>query len=199
MASFDSEKRILMTQIPPLPNPPLSFRPAVAADASHIAALVNSAYRGDSSRAGWTTEADLISGARIDEGAVRHLLAEPGSMMLLCVQGDEGEIVGSVHLKQTDATSAYLGLFVVKPTLQGSGIGKHFILEAERTVQGAFGSTRMWMTVISVRDELMAYYERRGYRRTGELKPFPSDAGASVPMVKNLQLEVLEKVLRPGS
>ncbi len=188
-----------MTQIPSLSNPPLSFRLAVPADASLIAALVNSAYRGDSSRAGWTTEADLISGARTDEGAVRQLLAEPGSMMLLCIQGDEDEIVGSVHLKQTDAISAYLGLFVVKPTLQGGGIGKHFILEAERTAQGAFGITRMWMTVISVRDELIAYYERRGYRRTGELKPFPSDAGASVPMVKNLQLEVLEKTLSPGS
>jgi GNAT superfamily N-acetyltransferase len=172
---------------------PLAYRPATSADAPLIAALVNSAYRGDSSRAGWTTEADLISGARTDEGEIRRLLAESGSMILLCLQA--GEIIGSVHLKQTDAASAYLGLFVVRPTLQGGGIGKEFIQAAERAAQERFGITRMWMTVISVRPELIAYYERRGYRRTGELKPFPKEAGASVPQVENLQLEVLEKHL----
>ena len=175
------------------PIPPLCFRNADAADAPRIAALVNSAYRGDSSRAGWTTEADLISGARTDEGDVRRMLAEEGSMILLCLQGDE--IIGTVYLKQTDATSAYLGLFVVRPTLQGGGIGKQFIHAAERVAQAAFGITRLWMTVISVRSELIAYYQRRGYRRTGEVKPFPKDAGASVPQVENLQLEVLEKHL----
>ena len=160
----------------------LAFRPATPADASLIAALVNSAYRGDSSRAGWTTEADLISGARTDEGDVRRMLAEAGSMILLCLQ--EGEIIGTVYLKQTDATSAYLGLFTVQPTLQGGGIGKQFIQAAERAAMKRFGISRMWMTVITVRSELIAYYERRGYRRTGELKPFPSNAGASVPRWK---------------
>ncbi len=171
----------------------ISFRGAVSTDAPHIAALVNSAYRGDSSRAGWTTEADLVTGARTDAGDVLRMLAEPGSMILLCLQ--EGAIVGTVYLKQTDATSAYLGLFVVKPTLQGGGIGKQFIQAAERAAQAQFGISRMWMTVISVREELLAYYERRGYRRTSELKPFPREAGASVPQVDNLQLAVLEKYL----
>lgn len=174
----------------------ISFRPASPADAPLITALVNSAYRGDSSRAGWTTEADLVAGARTDEGEVRRLLAEAGSMILLCLQGDEGgEIIGTVHLKQTDATSAYLGLFVVRPNLQGGGIGKQFIAAAEIAARARFGITRIWMTVITVRHELIAYYERRGYHRTGEAKPFPRDAGASIPQVENLQLEVLEKQL----
>ncbi len=176
-----------------LPMPHLSFREADAADAAPIAALVNSAYRGDSSRAGWTTEADLLAGARTDAAEVLRLLAEPGAMMLLCLQGDD--LVGSVHLKKTDARSAYLGLFVVRPTLQGGGIGKQFIAAAERIATARFGIRRMWMTVITVRSELIAYYERRGYRRTGQLQPFPGDAGGSVPTVANLQLEVLEKHL----
>ncbi len=121
------------------------------------------------------------------------MLAEIGSMILLCLQA--GEIIGTVYLKRTDATSAYLGLFVVRPNLQGGGIGKQFLQAAERAVVKRFGSTRMWMTVITVRDELIAYYERRGYQRTGELKPFPKEAGASVPQVANLQMEVLEKRL----
>lgn len=172
---------------------PLSFRLAVPADAHVIATLVNSAYRGDSSRAGWTTEADLISGARTDEGDVRRMLTEPNAMILLCLQDEE--IIGTAYLKQTDATSAYLGLFVVRPTLQGGGIGKRFLQEVECVAQEKFGSSRMWMTVINVRHELLAYYGRRGYRPTGEMKPFPRDAGASVPQVENLQLEVLEKGL----
>ncbi len=171
----------------------VSYRSAIPADASLITALVNSAYRGDSSRAGWTTEAYLISGARTDDGEIRRLIDEPGSMILLCIQG--GEIVGSVHLKRTDAASAYLGLFVVKPALQGGGIGKQFISAAERAAMARFGITRIWMTVISVRSELIAYYERRGYRRTGVMKPFPKAAGASVPQVADLQLEILEKHL----
>ena len=134
-----------------------------------------------------------MTGARTDEGDVQRMLAEPGSMILLCLQSEE--IIGTVYLKQTDATSAYLGLFVVRPNLQGGGIGKQFLQAAERAVMARFGSIRMWMTVITVRDELIAYYERRGYRRTGELKPFPKEAGASVPQVENLQLEILEKHL----
>ena len=172
---------------------PISFRTAISIDAPVIATLVNSAYRGDSSRAGWTTEADLVAGARTDEDDVRRMLAEPDAMILLCLQA--AEIIGTVYMKQTDATSAYLGLFVVRPTLQGGGIGKQFIAAAEAAARARFGITRMWMTVISVRNELIAYYERRGYHRTGVVKPFPKDAGASVPQVENLQLEVLEKHL----
>ena len=109
------------------------------------------------------------------------------------MQGED--VVGSVHLQQSEAESAYLGLFVVKPTLQGGGIGRRFLQEAERVAQETFGVSRIWMAVITLREELLAYYERRGYRRTGKRKPFPSESGASVPQVENLQLEILEKRL----
>jgi hypothetical protein len=97
----------------------LGFRPATPADAPALEALVNSAYRGDASCAGWTTEADLVTGARIGAGELVRLMEADGSLILLCLDGDA--IIGSVHLKRLDDTTAYLGLFVVKPTLQGGG------------------------------------------------------------------------------
>ena len=84
---------------------------------------------------------------------------------------------------------------MVPPTLQGGGIGRRFLREAERVAQETFGISRIWMTVITLREELLAYYERRGYHRTGKTKPFPLESGASVPRVENLQLEILEKRL----
>jgi ribosomal protein S18 acetylase RimI-like enzyme len=111
---------------------------------------------------------------------------------------DGTEIIGSVHLRKMDS-AAYLGLFVVKPTLQGLGIGKRFMRAAESIAQKEWGIARVSMTVITRRKELIAYYERRGYRRTGQISPFPTDAGASIPRVKGLQLEVLEKDLEAGA
>lgn len=169
-----------------------SFRKAGLEDAAPLTALVNLAYRGDASRAGWTTEADIIDGTRIDEPSMRNLIAAEGSLFLLCLRGDT--IIGSVHLERTGG-AAYLGLFVVRPDLQGAGIGKRIMEEAEALAQREWASARMWMTVITVRPELIAFYERRGYHRTGHTKPFPQDAGASVPRVEGLELEVLEKNL----
>jgi len=153
---------------------------------------VNSAYRGDSSRVGWTTEADLLEGKRTNEREVLGLIETAGSMILLCLQGDE--ITGSVHLEKRD-TACYLGLFVVRPERQNTGIGKQFIQAAEDFAQQEWGITKMTMTVISVRRELIAYYERRGYRRTGEIRPFPTEAGLSVAKVQGLQFQVLAKDL----
>jgi len=175
----------------------LTFRQGTASDAEAIAALVNAAYRGDSSRAGWTTEADLVTGRRIDATELCALMAAEGSMILLCLQ-DEA-IIGTVQLKRLDPGTAYLGLFTVKPGLQGEGIGRRFLAEAETTARRAWGSACMVMSVITVRPELIAYYERRGYRRTGALQPFPAEAGESRPLVADLMLETLEKDLRAGT
>jgi ribosomal protein S18 acetylase RimI-like enzyme len=172
--------------------PPLSFRKARAEDAERIAHLVNSAYRGDSSRAGWTTEAELIDGARTNPQEILGLIEGEGSLILLCLRGVD--IVGSVYL-QRRAAAAYLGLLVVNPQLQGAGIGKQLMAAAETLVRTEWGSTKMTMTVISVRQELIAFYERRGYRRIGESHPFPASIGASIPKVPGLQFEVLEKSL----
>ena len=170
-------------------NLPEGFRLAEAGDADALAALVNAAYRGGG---GWTTEAGLLEGPRIDAAEVRNLIAAEDSLFLLCLRGDA--IIGSVHLKQTD-DSAYLGLFVVQPNLQGAGIGKRLMEEAETFTRKEWGSARIWMTVITVRPELMAFYERRGYRRTGRREPFPEGAGAGRALREDLALETLEKDL----
>jgi ribosomal protein S18 acetylase RimI-like enzyme len=169
----------------------LSFRKARCEEADFISQLINSAYRGDSSRAGWTTEADLLEGERTDEAEIVELIEAENSVILLCVKGDE--VIGTVHVQKTD-DSAYLGMLVVKPGMQGGGIGKQFMKTAEDFARREWSVSKMWMTVISVRPELIAYYERRGYRRTGERKPFPAEA-KSTPRIPGLEFEVLEKDL----
>lgn len=169
-----------------------SFRKAILAEARFIAGLINSAYRGESSRAGWTTEADLVMGPRTDETEICKLIEMQDSFILLCLQAEE--IIGTVHLQKIDE-AAYLGLFVVKPNLQGNGIGKQFMAEAEKLARQQWNVTRIWMTTIAQRAELVSFYERRGYQRTGQRKPFPSQIGDSRPLVEGLQLEILEKHL----
>jgi GNAT superfamily N-acetyltransferase len=171
----------------------ITFRLAVAADAQAIVALVNSAYRGESSRAGWTTEADLLDGQRTDAEEISRLIGKAGSLVLLCLRGDG--IIGSVHLERVDAATAYMGMLVIKPVLQGLGLGSRFMAAAENLARTEWGVGRMRMQVISLRNELIAYYERRGYRRTGETGPFPADDPKfGLPRVQGLRFEVLEKV-----
>ena len=170
----------------------MKFRKATVDDAPEIAALVNIAYRGDSSRAGWTTEADLLEGIRTDASEIASLLKQPDMAILMCVEN--GELIGSVNVERRDPDS-YLGMLVVKPTLQNAGLGRKLIDAAEKYARETWSSEKMTMTVISVRSELISYYERRGYRRTGEMKPFPFDE-QHVPRVDGIELEVLEKRLK---
>lgn len=176
-------------------QPQLSFRKATVEEAEFIARLVNSAYRGDSSKAGWTSEADLLDGQRTDPSEVESLIQDTAnSMILLCLQTDE--IIGSVLLQKKEE-AAYLGMFVVSPDLQGNGIGKQFLSAAERIAQYEWGVSKIIMSVITLRPELIAFYQRRGYRRTGEVLPFPDDPAAGIPLVQGLQFEMLEKDLSP--
>ena len=171
----------------------LSFRKATHEEAGFIAKLVNSAYRGDPSKAGWTSEADLLDGQRTDSSEVESLIQDAAnSMILLCLQTDE--IIGSVLLQKTQE-AAYLGMFVIRPDLQGNGIGKLFLSAAERLAQAEWNVSKITMSVITLRPELIAFYERRGYRRTGEVLPFPDDPAAGIPKVHELQFEMLEKDL----
>ncbi len=172
----------------------LTFRSATAADADAIVALVNSAYRGETSRAGWTTEADILDGQRTDEDEIAQLIAADGSAILLCLRNDG--IIGSVLVERVDAATAYLGMLVIKPVMQGQGLGRCLMDEAERFARQQWGAQRMQMQVITLRHELIAYYERRGYRRTGQTKPFPaSDPRFGLPKVDGLMFEVVEKSL----
>ncbi len=171
----------------------LNFRAATAADAEAIIALVESAYRGDASRAGWTTEADFLDGrrtgaddvlAQIARSQSRILLAEKEQALLACAQAAVEDGAG------------YFGMFSVQPGLQNAGIGRAMLAEAERIAREEWGLSMMRMTVIDIRAELIAWYERRGYRRTGITKPFPyGDARFGIPKRDDLRFEILEKAL----
>jgi len=167
-------------------------------DLDAIAALVNSAFRGDSSRAGWTTEADLVGGQRTDPGMLRSDLAShPGAVLLTLRDEPDGELLGSVWLEPKTADVWYLGMLTVRPALQSRGLGRTLLEEAERFA-AARGALRMRMTVITVRGTLLEWYERRGYTRTGELLPFPyGNDRFGLPLRDDLQFAALEKELEP--
>jgi GNAT superfamily N-acetyltransferase len=171
----------------------LSFRNAGAADVNAIVALVESAYRGDVSRQGWTTEADFLDGQRTDPAGVAQVTAKPGSRVLLGEQ--DGELLACCHLEKL-GDACYFGMFSVRPLLQGGGVGKQMLAEAERIASAEWKCKKMEMTVISIRNELVAWYERRGYHRTGVFKPFPyGDERFGIPKRDDLRFELLEKAL----
>jgi ribosomal protein S18 acetylase RimI-like enzyme len=171
----------------------LTFRDATDADVDALVALVESAYRGDSSRAGWTTEADILDGQRTDPEGVLAVIKSPDSRLLTVEL--EGRIVACCQLEHR-GDHAYFGMFAVSPTLQGAGVGKTVLAEAERRCRQTWGVGEMHMTVISVREDLIAWYERRGYRRTGRTSPFPyGDERFGIPLRADLEFELLVKKL----
>ena len=170
---------------------PFTLATATPADAPRLTALVNRAYRGDASRQGWTTEAHLLDGQRIDEAGIREMLAVPEAALLLCL-GENDELRGSFYAHPTGG-NLYLSMLAVAPTGQAQGVGK-FLIRAAEDHGRRHGCTLSKMTVISVRPELIAYYERQGYRLTGATEPFPTDPRYGVPK-QPLELLVLQKPL----
>ncbi len=164
---------------------------ATLTDASDLEELVNSAYRGESSKKGWTTEADLLGGQRTNEAGIREMLAEPDAVILKYTSG-EGRLQGCVYLKKKTG-KLYLGMLTVSPDLQAKGIGKQLLTAAESMARHC-GCSTIEMTVISVRKELIAWYERHGYAATGETAPFPTDPKFGLPK-QSLEFIVLEKQL----
>jgi ribosomal protein S18 acetylase RimI-like enzyme len=151
--------------------------------------LINSAYRGETSKKGWTTEADLLDGTRTDETNIRELMEDKNAVILKCMQENEN-IIGSVYLQQQN-DKLYLGMLTVSPELQGSGIGKK-LLAAAIDYAKKMNCVFIFMTVISVRRELIAWYERHGYKKTGEVRPFP--VGEKFGIQKQpLELIVMER------
>jgi GNAT superfamily N-acetyltransferase len=181
----------------------LSFRPANHDDIPALIELVTSAYRGDDSRQGWTTEADLLDGQRIDAGMLRTDLNAQDSLVLLAIDSaddDRPRPVACAHIAKQNGDdgipTAYFGMFSVRPDAQGGGIGRSVLAEAERLARETLGCARMRMTVIDAREELIAYYLRRGYARTGIKKPFPyGDPRYGLPKRDDLRFEILEKPL----
>lgn len=172
---------------------PLHFRDAGVDDIPALVELVTSAYRGEASRRGWTTEADLLDGNRIDPDVLRADMARERSRVLLAER--DGAVLACAHIAEEDG-AGYFGMFSVRPDQQGGGTGRAVLAEAERIVRDDWRLPAMRMTVIDLRGELIAWYERRGYRRTGIKKPFPyGDPRYGIPRRDDLRFEVLEKNL----
>ncbi|GAA0624146.1 GNAT family N-acetyltransferase [Brevundimonas kwangchunensis] len=170
------------------------FRLAGPGDAAALQPLVHRAYRGDSARAGWTHEADLLDGQRIDAADLEGLIADPTQVVI--VAEASGAAVGCVQVSDRGGGLAYLGMLTVDPMLQGSGLGRALIDEAERVAKDRFGADRMEMTVIVQRTELIDWYVRRGYALTGERRPFPAtDPRFGLPKRDDLEFMVLGRAI----
>ncbi|WP_123814319.1 GNAT family N-acetyltransferase [Myceligenerans xiligouense] len=188
-----------MTETSPQTGPALSVRAATLADVEPLVGLVTAAYRGDASRAGWTTEADLLDGARIDPALLRADITRPHSKVLVVDDtvrdAAGGSVLACAHVAVEDG-AGYFGMFAVRPDRQGGGVGRALLAESERVVRDEWGQALLRMSVIDARADLIAWYVRRGYVRTGRLKPFPyGDERFGVPQRDDLRFEVLEKRL----
>ncbi len=167
------------------------FRAAECGDAENLAQLVNSAYRGESSRRGWTTEADLLGGQRTDPNSLREMISENNNTILLMQR--DANLIGCVLLQQK-AERAYLGMLTVQPDLQAGGIGKRLLATAENWVFDNWRFRLVELTVIRQRPELIAWYERRGYVNTHRTESFPyGDEKFGIPKLSGLEFVVLEK------
>lgn len=177
-------------------------RTATPDDVPAVVALVQLAYRGEASRAGWTTEADLLDGQRTDAGAVAALVDAPGSAVLLLER--DGRLVACCHVEARGPTGAstgpagrrlgYVGMVAVDPQQQGAGTGSAMLAAAEAHAREVLDARDLEMTVIAQRVELIAWYERRGWRRTGERRPFPhGDERFGLPRRDDLEFVVLAR------
>ena len=165
---------------------------ATIQDADQLVALINSAYRGEEAKKGWTHEADLIEGnIRIDKTSIIESINKKDAVILKCNNSD-GALLGCVYLEKQDRT-LYLGMLSVSPTLQGGGVGKKLLQGADKHAR-EIGCHSIIMNVIPARKELIAWYNRNGYTETGERKPFPEGNKFGTPRVP-IDFIVLEKQL----
>lgn len=166
---------------------------ATASDIDDMVALIESAYRGESSRTGWTTEADLFDGRRTGPDELVPLLDRQDTRLLVCEQA--GELVACAKLEKS-ADTVFFGMFAVSPRQQNAGLGKLVLSRAEELAKQELGVSSMSMDVIVQREALIAWYERRGYARTGETSPFPyGDERFGIPLRDDLHFVRLQKPL----
>lgn len=166
------------------------------AEIEEIAAFVNRAYRGDTARAGWASEADVLGGQRTDPATLRADLAKaPDAVLLTWRDAADGPLLGCVWLQPAGGESWYLGMLTVDPELQARQLGRTLLAAAE-AYAAEQGARRIRMTVIWLREGLIAWYQRRGYVLTGETEPFPyGDEKFGIPSRDDLHFVVMEKAL----
>ncbi len=172
----------------------MHLEPATSDDLPALHALIESAYRGASARLGWSHEADLLDGQRTDLAALNAMLGDPAQLLL--VFRDNELLRACVALTDKGEGLAYLGMLTVDPSRQAAGLGRIILAAAEDHCSAHFAASRIEMTVIAQREELIAWYERRGYAQTGERRPFPAhDPRFGLPKRDDLAFMVLEKTL----
>lgn len=180
-------------------------RPATADDAEAVADLVHAAYRSEESRQGWTTESHLVGGQRVDAAMVRELVAADDGVVLVLDDPAVGatsperpaRLIACCHVERRAGT-AYVGMFAVRPAIQGQGLGRRMLAAAERQARD-WGRTTLELTVLDHRPELLAWYERCGFALTGVRHPFPyGDDRFGLPQRPDLALLGMSKPLDPG-
>ena len=171
----------------------LSFHKAELIDAAALTELVNSAYRGEASRDGWTTEADLLDGLRITTPEVATLIKREDAFVLIGVLRDQ--VIASIACEHLENTAKF-GLIAVKPTLQNKGYGREMIKAAEAITAREWRVAGFYMSVITLRTELIEFYERLGFERSGQFEDFPQNPALWQPKVPALALEYLVKLIR---
>ena len=173
----------------------IRFQTATPSNAQELANLVNSAYRGEYSEQGWTTEAKILGGQRTDTEKLTTLIQTPLNQIEIAFKGNSQKIIGRVHLLEEPPDTLYFGMLTVEPKLQTQGLGKMLLNHLENIAKG-YGYKRVRFTVIPTRTELVAFYERRGYRPTGKFEPFPdTDPKFGLPKIEGLILKEFEKKL----
>lgn len=174
----------------------LQYRIATSKDTTILLPLIRSAYRGKDSSAGWTTEADLVADERIDAAGLLSKINAPQSFILIA-EDEQGLLISCCEVVwPKGGDSAYFGLFAVDPTRQGGGIGRQVLTYAEEFAQRQWGVRKMEMMVIWLREDIIAWYARRGYQKTGETRPFPyAELVNGVALRDDLYFDVLVKNL----
>ncbi|HEY0101884.1 MAG TPA: GNAT family N-acetyltransferase [Brevundimonas sp.] len=172
----------------------ITIRVAVAADIPALHSLIESAYRGEASRTGWTTEADLLGGQRTDPDDLADILANPEQAMLTAWRDES--LIGCVLIADRGGGTGYFGMLSVSPTLQGGGLGRRLVDAAHAALAERFGARRVRISVFPQRGSLIAWYERLGYRKTGETLPFDyGNPRLGLPLRDDLHFVVMEHAL----
>ncbi len=166
------------------------FRKATITDVEAITKLVNNAYRPSTGVSGWTHESDIVSGDRTDIPQIIEILSKKDSVVIVGLNDET--IIACVHVERV-GRSSYIGMLAVDPSLQAHGVGKNMLAYAEKYAKDNFNPDKFVMAVVSARHELISFYQRRGYQKTGETMEYPLNAGVGQPKLENLKVEILEK------
>jgi len=169
----------------------IRFAYATLADVPRVAALIEIAYRGEVAATGWTNEAAILKGLRSSPREVERLVRAADSRFVLALGGDV--LAGSALIKR-HGDGAYFGMFAIDPSRQQQGLGKVIMAQCETAARELWAARYLRLSVISLRHELIGWYERRGFVRTGEHEPFPFNEAPGA-LRTDFDLVVLQKPL----